>query len=163
MSANSLPLTEIISLRPRFTRSVHLERDFFVPSAADGYVLTRGSASSISLLARGVADPAYRAQCLSGPYGAGKSALALYVGQLLNRNTNGSLRQRAEQTLTGIARDLIPRKGTGYIPVVATGTREGVGACLMRGLRQSLSSSGCDGLLTALRRRRDGAGYAVEC
>ena len=142
METGSLALSDIISLRPRFMRSVHLERDFFLPSAADDYVLTRGSASSVSLLARGVADPAYRAQCLSGPYGAGKSALALYVGQLLNRTTNGSLRQQAQDVLAGLAKDLVPPSGAGYIMVVATGTRESVGACLVRGLERSLSNSG---------------------
>ena len=78
MNASRTPLAEMVSLRPRFLRSVNLERDFHSRDAADGYLVTRGTLAALSLLSRGVNDPSYRAQCISGPYGSGKSALALF-------------------------------------------------------------------------------------
>ena len=62
MPAGNAAMSEVISLTPRFLRSVHLERDFYAADAAEGYLVTRGSLSALSLLARGTSDPSYRAQ-----------------------------------------------------------------------------------------------------
>ena len=77
MVAGRSNMNELISLNPRFLRSVHLERDFYAKDAVNGYLVTRGSLTALSLLARGASDPSYRAQSISGPYGSGKSALAM--------------------------------------------------------------------------------------
>jgi len=86
MAINDTVVSEFTSLSPQFLRSVHLERDFHAKDAADGYLITRSSRIALSLLARGVADPSYRAQLISGPYGAGKSALAMYFARLLDKD-----------------------------------------------------------------------------
>jgi len=151
MGACSVPLSDIISVRPRFVRSVHLERDFYASDAGDGYIVTRGSRSALSLLARGVDEPAYRAQCLSGPYGSGKSALALYFARLMDGTSNGGLRQEARHSLGDTAGRLIPWDSSGYVTVLATGTRESIGACLIRGLEKSLQNSGRAQVLQKLR------------
>ena len=152
MAKHRRPLAELVAIRPRFTRSVHLERDFHAKDSADGYIVTRGSRSALSLLFRGVDEPAYRAQCISGPYGSGKSALALYLARLMDQTANGQVRQRASQSLQGVPGIAIPTSGTGYLTILATGTRENMTACLMRGLVDSLQLSGRDAILKRLRK-----------
>ncbi|MBI2842134.1 MAG: hypothetical protein HYX78_01910 [Armatimonadetes bacterium] len=150
MPAGKAAMSELISLSPRFLRSVHLERDFYTDDAAEGYLLTRGSLSALSLLARGTSDPSYRAQCISGPYGSGKSALALYFARLLDKAQNNGFKDRARGDIDGVANQLLPPPEQGYITILATGTRENIAVSLMRNLKRSLELSGRQTLLRAL-------------
>ena len=52
MVAGKSNMNELISLNPRFLRSVHLERDFYAKDAIDGYLVTRGSLAALSLLSK---------------------------------------------------------------------------------------------------------------
>lgn len=81
MAITKIPMSELISVSSRFQRSVHLERDFYAREAINGYLVTRGSLAALRLLARGSIDASYRAQSISGPYGSGKSALAMYFAR----------------------------------------------------------------------------------
>jgi energy-coupling factor transporter ATP-binding protein EcfA2 len=155
MNACRTPLAEMISLRPRFLRSVNLERDFHSRDAADGYLVTRGTLAALSLLSRGVNDPSYRAQCISGPYGSGKSALALFFAKLLEKEQSNGLRTKGRQDLGPIADSLLPSDGEGYVTVLATGGRENLSACLVRSLKRSLEMSGREALLEALSRQHE--------
>lgn len=150
MPAGRAVMSEMISLSPRFLRSVHLERDFYTADAAEGYLVTRGSLSALSLLARGASDPSYRAQCISGPYGSGKSALALYFARLLDKAQNNGFKVKAREDIDGVADQLLPPPEEGYITILATGTRENIAVSLMRNLKRSLELSGRQTLLHAL-------------
>jgi len=150
MQTSKTPMIEMITPRPRFLRSVHLERDFHGKDTADGYLVTRGTLSALSLLNRGTSDPSYRAQCISGPYGSGKSALALYFAKLLEKEQSNGLRPKARRNLGAIGAQLLPADGEGYVTVLATGTREDLSACLVRNLRRSLEVSGRIDLLDAI-------------
>lgn len=155
MNRSEAPLIEMISLRPRFLRSVNLERDFHSKDAADGYLVTRGTLAALSLLSRGVNDPSYRAQCISGPYGSGKSALALFFAKLLEKEQSNGLRAKARRNLGLIADQLLPPDGEGYVTVLATGVRENLSACLVRSLKRSLEVSGRGALLESLLREHE--------
>ena len=157
MRRSSPSLTDMVTLRPRFLRSVHLERDFHRKDAADGYLVTRGTRSAFSLLTRGIGDPSYRAQCISGPYGSGKSALALFFARLMEKEQHNGLRPTARQSLGPIGEQLLPADGEGYVTILATGTRESISACLARSLKRSLEMSGRQRLLNALSRKHSGA------
>lgn len=152
MRASKTSLIEVLSLRPRFLRSVNLERDFYTKDASDGYLVTRSTRAAFSLLSRGVADPSYRAQCISGPYGSGKSALALFFAKLLEKEQSNGLRPKARQELGAIADHLLPSDGDGYVTILATGTRENLSACLLGSLKRSLEMAGRGALLEALQR-----------
>ena len=143
-------MAELVSLNPRFLRSVHLERDFYAKDAIDGYLVTRGSLAALSLLARGASDPSYRAQCITGPYGSGKSALAMYFARLLDKASNNVNREEARQYLSDIGEQLLPPSNQGYIPILATGARENLCTCLVENLKRSLQKSGRNGLLRRL-------------
>lgn len=150
MATSSRTLEELIKINPRFLRSVHLERDFYAKDAVDGYLVTRTSIEAISLLARGVLDSAYRAQSISGPYGSGKSALAMYFARLLDKTCPETIRQEARYYLGEAGDKLLPPFQHGYIPILATGTRESLSNCLVTSLVESLKKSGRTDLLQKL-------------
>ncbi|MGC8861303.1 MAG: hypothetical protein ACP5R5_00860, partial [Armatimonadota bacterium] len=152
MPAGKIPLHEMIKVDSRFHRSVHLERDYYTPYAAAGYVVTRASREAQALLSRGVHQAPYRAQCILGPYGSGKSALALYFAHLMSDRADTQLREQALAVVGDAAADIIPNHGAGYLTILATGTRENMGACLVRGLVRSLQRAGRNDLLASLQK-----------
>src|SRR5215469_7448025 len=78
-------LSEVITIAPRYTRSVNIERDFEDACAVEGYVLTSVGIDFLSRLRRAIAGvPSPRAWSMTGPYGSGKSAFALFVTNLLS-------------------------------------------------------------------------------
>lgn len=143
MPKSKILMTELVSMSPQFLRSVHLERDFYAKDT-DGYLVTRGSLSALSMLARGSTNPSYRAQSISGPYGVGKSALAMYFSRLLDKDmaSMNGFRERARTCLAEVGERLIPADRQGYFTVLATGVRESLSSCLMRSLERSLQKSG---------------------
>lgn len=146
-------MSEVVSLSPRFMRSVHLERDFYSKDAADGYLITRGTLSAFSLLGRGFSDPSYRAQCISGPYGAGKSALALYFAKLLDKTSSNDLTDTVRQYFGETDEGSFVSSNQGYVTILATGTRESLSTSLIRNLKRSLEMSGRQQLLQQLLRK----------
>ena len=153
MAASKSCMAGLVSLKPRFLRSVHLERDFYAKDAVDGYLVTRGSLAALSLLARGASDPSYRAQSISGPYGSGKSALAMYFARVLDQTSTNTAREEARQSLGEIGQQLLLPSAQGYIPILATGTRENLSTCLIESLKRSLQKSGRNHLLKRLLRK----------
>ena len=78
------PLTELVRVRGRFHRSVHLPRDWNAPHDPADYLATPAllEIASQILAELGRSDGA-RAWTLTGPYGTGKSAFALFLTDLL--------------------------------------------------------------------------------
>ena len=76
-------LANLIRVQRRFLRSVNLERDFYSPDPLDGYLLTASAAAAFERLSAGIAQPHARAFSLTGPYGSGKSAFALFASKVI--------------------------------------------------------------------------------
>jgi predicted NACHT family NTPase len=82
-------LSQLISVRGRFVRSVHIERDYHQPSV-NGYQLTQCAVSVLEALQTAFDKPAERALTIVGPYGAGKSAFCVHLARLFtNQIKNG--------------------------------------------------------------------------
>ena len=86
-------LSDFIIPRPRYARSVHLERDGAAFSyATDGaddapkFYFTPSIRESLAALALGLQTPSERAVTLVGPYGVGKSAFAVFLTNLLQNS-----------------------------------------------------------------------------
>lgn len=133
---------DLATVAPRFTRAVNLERDARVPSAIEGYVVTSTAEHVIARLGRALTSPAgHRAWTLTGPYGSGKSAFALYLASLLASSESPSA-QLAKDILKGQHEDLFQdffdrrRKGTfgasGFTPVFVSGSHEPLAAAIVR-------------------------------
>jgi len=133
---------DFVRIAPRFTRAINLERDANVPEAVNGYIVTVTAGDVLTRFARALRDLAgHRAWTLTGPYGSGKSAFALYLANLLGPGKNPSgelarsiLRKHSPETF----RDLFDQRRTGslpaqgFCPVLLSGTAEPLLPALLR-------------------------------
>ena len=73
-------LASSVSVRPRFARSANLERDLERREPLDGYIVTSRALDVVERIAETAATgPAGGAWSVTGPYGSGKSSLALLI------------------------------------------------------------------------------------
>ncbi len=139
---------DYVQVGPRYRRSVHLERDAFEAGALDGYVLTPLVRTLVGRVVEGfqAATPS-RAWSITGPYGTGKSAFALFLSQALaspNVDSARSARQQIARVDPGLADAIGGATGAfgrsgGLLPVVATGERRSLDATLLRALHAALT------------------------
>ncbi len=148
---DNVPLSDIFRVKGRFQRSVHLERDFYIENALDGYILTVTAREMLSRVALTLEnETTSKAWSLTGPYGSGKSAFALFAAKLLG-NPNAST---TEQALGILQRGDVPlyerfinTNGhrqflSGFCPVLISGERAPLSIALLRGLEQGLKNFG---------------------
>jgi len=148
---DNVPLSDIFKVKGRFQRSVHLERDFYTENALDGYILTVTAREMLSRVASTLENEiTSKAWSLTGPYGSGKSAFALFAAKLLG-NPNAST---TEQTL-GLLKHGDPllyerftttngkgQSSSGFCPVLISGERASLSIALLQGLEQGLKNFG---------------------
>jgi hypothetical protein len=70
----------------RFTRSIRVDTDIGDPAALKGYVLTRSAVDALELMARHRQSTGHSAFIWTGPYGSGKSSLAVTLATMLSGN-----------------------------------------------------------------------------
>lgn len=148
----TFPLAELVGVRRRFARSVHLERDFELrggsfaatmpppslpPSGTTGYHLTPSALELLRVLDGAWKRPVDRALTVVGPYGAGKSAFCVFLSGLVSGGIEeaGLLRERDP----ALALSLGANKHR-LLPVRVVGSREPLAKALVRGLRQTLEA-----------------------
>lgn len=137
---DGVALTDIVRVRRRFLRSVNLERDFYVPDSLNGYVLTPAALSTLARVVDGIGQPSARAWSITGAYGTGKSAFALFGTKVLAPRLVGdaALREQLRQQEPALSDRLFPADEDGFWPVLVTGGREAIAKALLRGLKQSV-------------------------
>ena len=109
-------LADVVAVRRRFSRSVHLERDWKAQNhqarSATDYHLTPSAYELLKIIAGGWERPSDRALTVVGPYGAGKSAFCVFLAGLGQRwqrrkpylaRTGYDFGQNAEQSQTAPA------------------------------------------------------------
>ena len=134
----SQTLADVVTVRQRFSRSVHLQRDWQIQTGADalnGYHLTPCAHELLQIIAGAQSRPADRALTVVGPYGAGKSAFCVFLAGLISGGKAESrvLRERdpaLARALGGDARRLLA------VPLV--GSRAPLAPALVSGLRDAL-------------------------
>ena len=147
----NVPLSDLFHVKGRFRRSVHLERDFYRENAIDGYVLTATAREMLSRVISTLENGATsKAWSLTGPYGSGKSAFALFAAKLLG-NSNSPTTQQALELLERGDTSLYERfKNTnsngnqscsGFCPVLISGERAPLSLALLRSLDRGLSNA----------------------
>jgi len=143
---------DIVKVVPRFTRAVNIERDVALPSAITGYIITSTAHSVLARFARALAEPVgHRAWTITGSYGSGKSAFAVYLASLFGPRT--AVGKLARNILSVHSRALFQelfdlRKSTairsnGFCPVVLAGSSEPLLPALIRAFARDVRSY-CD-------------------
>ena len=141
----TIPLSELFHVTSRFHRSVHLERDFYTKNALDGYVLTVTARETLRrVIAALDNESTSKAWTLTGPYGSGKSAFALFIAKLLDDSesptTQGALNllKRGDKSLWHQFSCLNLHERRGFCPVLISGERSPITLALLRGLKRGL-------------------------
>lgn len=115
-------LADAVEISRQFLRSVRLDADYGREDALCGYVLQASGQSALEAMARQIQETQQRAFTWTGPYGGGKSSLALALCSLVH--AEGKVRKVARMTL-GLGVDNIVlkafnagRDGWAVLPIV---------------------------------------------
>ena len=142
MTLKSKTLSHYIEVKGRFRRSTNLEKDFVAAAQNGSYLITPTAREALRRMVEGMgADSPFRAWTLTGPYGVGKSAFAVFLTRLLcgdgkqGENARSQLEQ-VDPTLTAHLRDvgLFGENSKGLLPVLATARRTSASRCLAEGI-----------------------------
>ena len=143
----TIPLSELFHVASRFHRSVHLERDFYTGNALEGYVLTVTARETLQRVITALEDESTsKAWTLTGPYGSGKSAFALFIAKLLDDSesptTQGvlNLLKRGDKSLWHQFISLDLHKDRKFCSVLISGERSPITLALLRGLERGLTT-----------------------
>lgn len=127
-------------LASRFLRSVNLEQDLGKHDSLQGYVVTSGVRRALQRVATpGIDGRLNRAITLTGPYGTGKSAFALFCASLLaprSWKSHEAARALLARHDSQLEKQLFGSTGTtpALLPVMVTGSREPIATAILRGL-----------------------------
>lgn len=135
-------------------RSISLERDLYEPRSLDQYMVTPTAVAALEQLGRALRDESpQRAWKIVGPYGSGKSALGVAIGQLFAGEAHfpgiaEKLRKESKRTYE------LFQKSRRY-PISLAGSRISLGVALARALRNVVDSWSESAAGTAFRKRLD--------
>jgi hypothetical protein len=99
--SGAVPLSSVFSVKEKYYRSIEVERDWHQEDALCDYILTPCALRAVERILAGITDMpgASKAWSLTGPYGTGKSSLALYLSHLLGLSDSSPRSSRALQLL----------------------------------------------------------------
>lgn len=150
----SIRLSELVSVRGRFMRSVHLERDAVNGSLVE-YHLTESACYALRSVASALERPMDRAMTLVGPYGAGKSAFCVALARVLGTQPPEGILAAIAEVDPALLRSLRRLEG-GLLPVLIVGERRPIGRALAEGLVRALKAGGHGRLLECMERESAG-------
>jgi hypothetical protein len=136
------PLSDFIQVGARFLRSVNLEKDYAGGQRNGDYIITPTARQVLSRVAEGLRDNSpYRAWTITGPYGVGKSAFAVYLTRLfcLNGDSTTAARHQLQTVDPVLAERLLGSKAfarsrKGFFPILINGHRAATSLCLLQGI-----------------------------
>ena len=136
-------LSQVVSVRGRFHRSVNLPGDWRRQTDLSDYVVTPTIRDLASRIVVELEDPrGTRSWSITGPYGTGKSAFALFLADLLAAEFPSH--PVGEEIIDSVTVPLVQR----FVPVLLVAERKPLGPALKRALAEAL-----DDVSPALARR----------
>ena len=140
-------LSEFVSVKRRYSRSVNLERDFGIPDSLLGYIPTSRAIDSVERFLRSFTfDNSVRAWTLTGSYGTGKSAFANFLTALCSPQGD-EIFQSAIQILkqteksNSLQRQIKSKlPESGLIRAIVTAQREPIARTVIRALNGGVTS-----------------------
>ena len=132
-------LSDVVKISRQFLRSVRIDADSGREDALSGYVCQGTARSLLENMARQLRDTKQRAFTWTGPYGGGKSSLALMLCSLVGKNK--ALRNRAKKILDLPANSVVlsefDARNDGWLVVPLVGKRAKVSEELRKALELS--------------------------
>ena len=121
-----MTLAERVHVTPRYQRAIRIDTDFGESAALEGFVCPQSSAEALEMMARHALETGQGAFTWTGPYGSGKSSLAVVLGGLLNGK--GELRSAAEtivgEKVSSLLLKAFPIRSRGWRVLPVTGRRD---------------------------------------
>jgi len=125
-------LSEVVTVKGRFHRSVQLVRDWQEQRGLEEYLFTPTAHDLTSQILGGARTPeGPRAWSITGPYGTGKSAFALFLTDLLANKLPKNAEARKLRLESGLEKKT-------FLPVLVSGQRASLATELLLALAQSL-------------------------
>ncbi len=155
-------LNDCLEVGARFRRSVNLEKDYVSTEQNGDYIVTPTAREALRRLSDSLTgNSPYRAWTLTGPYGVGKSAFAVFLTRLLcSADEQGHVaREQLAQADPQLSLDLAklgvwPDSSKGMLPITITARRTPAPICLAEGFTSAATSTKPQQLKTAARQLR---------
>lgn len=151
-------LSDVVTISRQFLRSVRIDTDVGRDDALSGYICQGTASSLLESMARQIAETRQRAFTWTGPYGGGKSSLALMLCSLVGAQPK--VRAKARQLLDipegSLVHKAFEAKGDGWLVVPVVGKR----ADVVHELGAALAKA--QGLLPNRKKQPDVVGELVE-
>lgn len=132
-------LADSVAISRQFLRSVRVDTDFGREDALAGYICQGTARSLLESMARQISETRQRAFTWTGPYGGGKSSLALMLCSLVG--PSAKLRTKARQLLdlpdSSYVNRAFESRGEGWLIVPIVGKRGSVVAEMSSALARS--------------------------
>ena len=119
-----MPLADKVGVGRAFLRAVRVDADIGDPESLRGFICPPSSASALRYMARHISDTGQAAFTWTGPYGAGKSSLAVALASALSGDAEDRKSADAalgKETADAIRRAMPPKsKGWRVLPIVGS-------------------------------------------
>lgn len=143
-------LSDFIQVGARFLRSVNLEKDYAGGQRNGDYIVTPNARQVLTRVAEGIRSQSpYRAWTLTGPYGVGKSAFAVFLTRLFcpNGDSTANARQQLRAVDSSLAHRLLDgpafqKARKGFFPILITARRAATSVCILQGIATAVAQAG---------------------
>jgi hypothetical protein len=143
------PLADLFKVKTRFRRSINIAADLTDSAVLEDYILTQNGRDILRRLGEGLRPESQnRAWSITGPYGAGKSAFALFLLKLLGYGQGAEARELLRTADPQVWDELQQVSGLadgGFVVVPVVGNAEPLPLAVLRGLRETLRASEIQG------------------
>ena len=147
--ATQATLSDFIQVGARFLRSVNLEKDYASGQQNGDYIVTPNARQVLTRVAEGLRNNSpFRAWTLTGPYGVGKSAFAVYLTRLFCPNGESTVAarqqlQRIDPALAGrlLGVQALEKSRKGFFPILITARRAATSVCVLQGIWTAVSAT----------------------
>jgi len=141
VGTEKLMLSDIVTISRQFLRSVRIDTDVGREDALSGYICQGTAISLLESMAHQITETRQRAFTWTGPYGGGKSSLALMLCSLVGAQPK--IRTKAKQLLglpeSSLVHKVFEAKGDGWLVVPVVGKRADVAHELSAALAKAKS------------------------
>jgi len=148
VTTHAQPIGDFIEVGRRFRRSINIEKDYRAALQNGDYIVTPTAREVLQRLTEGLGRGAHsRAWTVTGPYGVGKSAFAVFLTRLFcsGEETGSTARIQLKKADPQLAIQLSElevcrdhRKG--MLPILVTARRAPAPRCIAEGIISALSS-----------------------
>lgn len=134
-----MALKDRVHIARRFQKSIRIDTDLGEQNALDGFICPKSSANILLSMAKHVSETGQGAFTWTGPYGSGKSSLAVALSALLNGNP--TLQKHASKLfgrkLTNAMWKALPTGSKGWRVLPVVGRRENPVTAIGEALKDS--------------------------